>query len=224
MVSGKCWACGVVANMTVVPGSGVQRPVTESEDDFSTTLIACFRCDGCGTPAIGLMSSDGWLRIPGDTAIWMANESSASELSWLPFDTRGRDFPDVPSHIASAASEAHVCLSAGVHRGAVMLARAVVEASAKEKGIIKGDLKTMIDQMYERGLIREYVRDGAHEVRYLGNEMAHGDFVEPVAKQDADLVLTLMNEVLDEVFQSPARVERRREARTARSRDAGTQR
>jgi hypothetical protein len=38
------------------------------------------------------------------------------------------------------------------------------------------------------------VRDGAHEVRHLGNEMAHGDFVEPVDGEDAELVLQLMDE------------------------------
>jgi len=92
----------------------------------------------------------------------------------------------------------------------------VIEAVAKKKGITTGKLVQKIDAMYDARLIREDVRDGAHEVRYLGNDMAHGDFVEGVSKEDAELVLTLMDAVLEEVFQSPARVNRRREARLAK--------
>jgi hypothetical protein len=69
--------------------------------------------------------------------------------------------------------------------------------------------------MFDANLIRAHVRDGAHEVRYLGNDMAHGDFVDSVSTEDSELVLTLMDEVLLEVFQSPARVKRRRDARMA---------
>jgi hypothetical protein len=57
-------------------------------------------------------------------------------------------------------------------------------------------------------MIRPHVRDGAHQVRLFGNDMAHGDFVRDVSPEDADLVLTLMSEVLDDVYQSPARVKR----------------
>lgn len=46
--------------------------------------------------------------------------------------------------------------------------------------------------------------------------MAHGDFVEPTTKEDADEVIQLMVEVLDEVYQSPARREKRRTARLAK--------
>jgi hypothetical protein len=96
------------------------------------------------------------------------------------------------------------------------MARSVIEATAKDKGITDGPLIFKIDAMLERGLIRPHVRDGAHEVRYLGNEMAHGDFLQPVSPADADLVLTLMAEVLGDVYQSPARVARAKTVREAR--------
>jgi len=46
--------------------------------------------------------------------------------------------------------------------------------------------------------------------------MAHGDFIDPVTEEDSALALELMAEVLEEVFQSPARVARARAAREAR--------
>jgi hypothetical protein len=45
----------------------------------------------------------------------------------------------------------------------------------------------------------------AHQCRYLGNEKAHGDFVSNVSAEAAEEVVGLMDEILLEVFQSPAR-------------------
>ena len=127
----------------------------------------------------------------------------------------GRDFPDVPEHIAGAASEAYKCLSIGATRGAASLARAVIEATAKDRGITNGQVYDKIEEMFAESLIRSMC-DAAHEVRHLGNDAAHGDFVHPVSDQAAEEVLGLMSEVLDEVFQSPARVARQRAARLAK--------
>jgi hypothetical protein len=144
-------------------------------------------------------------------------ESFAPSVSWLPTGSDSKDFDDVPEHIAAAASEAYKCRSIGALRAAVMLARAVVEASAKDRGILKGMLVAKIDEMHAQGLIREHIREAAHEIRHLGNDIAHGDFTEPVTEEEADETLTLVAELLSEVFQSPARVERRRRARLAKT-------
>ena len=85
------------------------------------------------------------------------------------------------------------------YRGAVILARSVIEATARDKGMTTGNLMAKIDAMYEARLIREDIKDGAHEVRLLANDAAHGDFGEPVPQTDAKLILTLMDEVLEEV-------------------------
>jgi len=101
-----------------------------------------------------------------------------------------------------------------------MLARAVIEATAKDRGVTNGSLSQKIDKLHERGYIRTYLRDGAHEVRYTGNDMAHGDFPDTISSRDAEVLLQLMGEVLMEVYQDPARRERlvrlAREARQAR--------
>jgi hypothetical protein len=139
-------------------------------------------------------------------------------VAWVPRIGVGREYecPDVPERIAAAASEAHACQSIGAHRAAVMLARAVIEATAKDQQIAKGTLFDKIEKMYEHGILSELVRDQAHEVRYLGNDMAHGDFVEPVSPAQADEILELMAEVLHTVFEMPAKLLRRKEARLAK--------
>jgi|BarGraNGADG00212_1021973.scaffolds.fasta_scaffold08393_3 hypothetical protein len=46
--------------------------------------------------------------------------------------------------------------------------------------------------------------------------MAHGDFVDPVSQEEATEVVELVSELLNEAYQSPARLDRVREARKAK--------
>lgn len=139
----------------------------------------------------------------------------SSEIGWQPSKVGGKSFPDVPAHISSAADEAHRCHSIGAHRAAILLGRSVVEATAKDKGIVKGTLAAKIDELETAGHVRNLIAETAHEIRYLGNDMAHGDFVEPATADQAEDVLAFMDEVLNEVYQAPARVNARKAARTA---------
>jgi Domain of unknown function (DUF4145) len=182
--------------------------------DRRATIQAPFTCDNCGLLSIasGESTSD-----PNDyndnDSRWGWSERTGA---WIPKIGVGREYPDVPKHIGAAASEAHECQSISAHRAAVMLARAVIEATAKDKGITKGTLFDKIEKMHEHGLVSELVKDQAHEVRYLGNDMAHGDFVEPVSAEEADEILELMAEVLHAVFEMPAQLLSRKAARIAK--------
>ncbi|MEU5162788.1 DUF4145 domain-containing protein [Streptomyces sp. NPDC020875] len=131
--------------------------------------------------------------------------SEHRNLGWTPRHVSHPSFPDVPDQIAETAAEAHACLSVDAHRGAVALARAVVEATAKEKGIIKGSLVAKIDALHAAGHMREITREVAHEIRLGGNEIAHGDLgAEPMPAGDAQAIVRLMDEILHEVYQGPA--------------------
>jgi hypothetical protein len=70
--------------------------------------------------------------------------------------------------------------------------------------------------MRENDLIREHVKEAAHEIRHFGNDMADGDFIVPVTDEEAYEVLDLMAEILHKVFQSPAKIEARKAARLAK--------
>ncbi|MFE9255941.1 DUF4145 domain-containing protein [Streptomyces sp. NPDC006879] len=174
-----------------------------------------FQCDGCGRLSIatGRRESGGFDN--GDAARLLVDGPS----KWIPRQVGKRVYDDVPASIAGMAVEAHQCLSIEANRASVALARAVVEATAKDRGIKTGTLEKKIDKLFEQQLIREYVRDAAHEVRFGGNEVAHGDLVaEPMDNVTAAEILGLMDEILDEVFQSPAGVRRRKAQRLERER------
>ncbi|MFB7222367.1 DUF4145 domain-containing protein [Streptomyces sp. NPDC056227] len=179
------------------------------------TYAAAFRCDNeaCNNLSIGVgelhMSS---LRIPVSTAL-----AEMTNLKWTPQRVLRPNFPDVPEQIADTAAEAHACLSVRAYRGAVALARAVVEATAKDKGITKGSLAQKIDKLHEEGHIRSITQQVAHEVREGGNEIAHGDLGdEPMPAEDATAIVRLMDEILHEVYQGPAAMLRLKQSRQAR--------
>lgn len=179
------------------------------------TLMCAYVCNYCKQINVAWLGTERRNVPDSMREIQEYMHSLDSQLSWIPKNIVHKSYDDVPSHIAEAASEAHQCLSFGALRGAVQLARSVVEATAKEKGITSGTLASKINAMHSGELIRPHVRDAAHEIRYLGNEMAHGDFVVDVSAEAAEEVVGLMDEILLEVFQSPARVEKRRQARLA---------
>lgn len=131
-------------------------------------------------------------------------------------------FPDVPHQIADTAAEAHACLSIQAYRGAVALARAVVEATAKDQGIVNGPLARKIDDLHSAGHIREITRQVAHEIREGGNEIAHGDLGdEPMPAEDAEAIVRLMDEILHEVYQGPAAMLRLKQSRLEREKRNG---
>jgi Domain of unknown function (DUF4145) len=213
MASTTCTYCGKITHMTEF-GRAISRLRGQSTYPIDSPLAveAPFNCDNCGRLAIAYGVAVGDPNAIDGLARW---EWADPPIEWVPKVGVGREYPDVPEHIAPAASEAHACQSISAHRAAVMLARAVIEATAKAKEITTGTLYKKIEKMHEQGLLSELVRDQAHEVRYLGNDMAHGDFVQPVSAEEADEILELMGEVLHAVFEMPAQLLRRKEARLA---------
>lgn len=204
MANRVCWNCGVKAHQ-----SAHGDATTSTRND---RFFLAFKCDECGVLSIGEHADDG--TIP-RTSVKSAL-STRSTLYWHPVTALGKDFPDVPGHIALAASEAHTCHSVNAYRAAILMARAVVEATAKDKGVKSGQLHSKIEQLYDAGHVRELVKETAHEIRFMGNDMAHGDFVTDVDEVDSADVLAFMDEVLEEVYQAPARVNARKAERAAR--------
>lgn len=95
--------------------------------------------------------------------------------SWLPHRRSGREYSHVPEHIAQAASGAHQCQSVQTDRAAILMARSVIEATAKDAGINSGNLAAKIDEMHKQGLVCELVKDTAHEIPYLLQITPHKD-------------------------------------------------
>ena len=98
----------------------------------------------------------------------------------------------------------------------MLLARSVVEAIAKDKGIVDGNLKSKIDAMREQGIIVPSLAETAHEIRFIGNDMAHGDFVEEIGKEESKDALGFMTTLIEQIYQQPARLSKSAERRRQR--------
>lgn len=208
MANTVCGWCGTSTHVTEF-SNGV-----EAKDEFpdSPQFQSTFRCDACGGLLVGGLDSavsPGGFNNAGVNDIsymknfWVKNKPEV----WSPTFVKGQSFPDVPPHIAKAASEAFKGSSIGNHMSAILMARTVIEASAKEKGITKGNLLSKIDDLAKQSLIRADTKEAAHAIREFGNDMAHGDISDPVYQEDSEEVLVLMSEILNELFQGPARVQ-----------------
>lgn len=220
----KCPYCKKLAHMEYVEDSA--RYV----DDDDLRVEAAYQCTACRRFIIGGATHVGLSptydpQHPWHTSRMIRTDSSPRELYmalagheqyWEPVSPVGKEYENVPAEISGPASEAYRCLSIGANRAAILMARAVIEATAKAHNITTGGLMGKINEMGTKGVIRPLLVEAAHEIRYLGNDMAHGDFATAdLTQEDADEALELMDDVLTEAFVLPRRVERRRERRTS---------
>lgn len=215
MATITCGWCNTTCHTTPTGAVAVTRLMTYGDDQYIAD--ASYTCDGCGRLSVVSWETS---YDPND-ARWKSYGRSGEpedyeRAVWHPANGTQMRFPDVPEEIASAAAEAWTCHAACADRGAVALARAVVESTAKAKGIIDSGIASKIDKMAEQGLIRPAVAAQAHEIRHMGNGAAHGDLGDPVTAEDSEEVLHLMGEVLNEVWQSPAKAARLASARKAK--------
>lgn len=215
MASTTCGYCGRLTHMTILDGRSTSKTLYLQGAEFHRWIIdAAFYCDACGrlSVATGLVEHH-----PGNDPRQLDVELDASQsVRWEPKAVDRVEFPDVPERIAPIAAEAHACASIGARTAAIIVARAVLEASAKHLGTDGNNLSAYINALGDSGLLLPAIVEAAHEIRFFGNDMAHGDFAEDVSDEDVDEVLGIMDDVLDALFTQPARTRRRADARTKR--------
>lgn len=82
-----------------------------------------------------------------------------------------------------------------------------------------------ITELHTKQLIWGALVDSADIVRQFGNDSAHGDLAEPATQDEALDVLTIMDELLHQLFSTPARAAKLKASRDDRkARSAGLQR
>lgn len=141
-------------------------------------------------------------------------EGGWGTLNWFPKRVSAPEFDQVPEHIATPAREAYVARDAGAPRAAIMTARAVIEAVAKDHKVIDGTLNQKINELAKQGIILDRTREAAHALRGIGNEMAHGDFeTSEVTEEDVEDVLTIMEDLIEQLYVGAARTARLRARR-----------
>lgn len=218
MASTTCGWCNHLTHMKAVTKLSI--PGGHLANSYVQGVYKCVNCEQISVATLYDSSYQHSLRTGGtddaDKYVW------GWGTRWLPEPDGPREYPDVPEHIASAATEATLCLSGGTYRAVGGLARAVIEAIGKQQGHTMRGILTKINAMADAGVLRPLVAEQAREVQQFGNEMAHGDFATPTTREEAEEIIVLMDEVLREVYQAPAQLARVKVAREGRKSNGRT--
>lgn len=207
MATIKCGWCGTSGHASEM-GPGIRPAYRAGLPYHLPTIQSAFTCDNCDRLVIGSyfgieypgFSTDEVIGPDDIEEFWRRNPPT----KWSPEYVQGQQYADVPEHIASAAGEAHKNASVGSNMSAILMARTVLEATAKDKDVTSGSLYQKIDALAEKELIRRSTQSAAHVIRDFGNDMAHGDISKLVDPEDAEALLTLMDLVLHEIYQMTA--------------------
>jgi Domain of unknown function (DUF4145) len=112
----------------------------------------------------------------------------------------------VPASIASDFSEALRCLWVKSYKAAVAMCRRAVEVSCADLKASGKNLKEKIDDLANKGIITEPLKQMAHRVRLTANEKLHGkdDDLDAFTEQDAEAIVKCVREYFHHVYVMPA--------------------
>lgn len=99
----------------------------------------------------------------------------------------------------------------GATTAAIVMARATVEAVAKDKGVGGSKLVEMINSLMADGHVSQLLKEAADVVRLSGNLAVHDVLREAFTAEEAADVLDLVGKILKHVYQDAAEVARMRQ-------------
>ena len=181
---------------------------------FYEFYSVAMKCQWCGNMNFAMLQVS-----HGTTLSEVASkaDSGSNIVLWRPEPSSAPELGAVPDLIRGPAQEVYQAKDTGAMRAAILMGRAVIEAIAKDHGVTeKISLETKIDKLHEKGIILASTAEDAHEVRHLVNDMAHGDFSTEATSEDADDVIAIMYDLIEQLYIGKARRERLREKREER--------
>lgn len=216
MASAVCWHCRLLSQMipsapnaSELLGSSTysygifpdQKFANNQDDDDSLLMI--YTCANCGYPNIAeLRPASSPYNGPDFDDV----------VRWLPIEPIGKLYPDVPSEIASVASEVHKCLQIGAYRAAVTLSRTALEGivAEQEDGAASGKLLYQrIQALASSGKLKSRTADAATAIRLCGNASVHEPTTE-IDRDFAEIVVEVLDSVIDDLYTNPSLVSRAR--------------
>lgn len=117
---------------------------------------------------------------------------------------------DIPQPIRDIFLEAVRCASIQAWNAAATMCRRAVQECVVERGGEGRDLYHQIEDLAQKRIITEQLKEWAHEVRIIGKAGAHADVPIDVTSADADDALRFTDELLNYIYVLTARLQRRR--------------
>jgi hypothetical protein len=199
---GTCPRCGTHAHFTKVADHVLQ--LDDSGDAREQVVI--LRCAACDTSIISIEhhSEDG---------DWQGQH-------WWPTPGLGALSNSVPDQIVSAYDEGIRAISVSAPRAAAVMFRAALAEVIEDKGSASAKSKRTLDsklrQMSDEGTLHPSISDWAGEIRILGNAGGHPEDKSVTVEESRELA-QLTRQLLELIYEVPARIARARSARTPKA-------
>jgi hypothetical protein len=138
-------------------------------------------------------------------------------IHWWPLAGEQDLDPDIPPEVGSAYSEGIRALSVKAARAAIVMFRGMLAQVVADKGSAaakaKYSLYDKLVQMSQDGSLHPSLVEWAREIRVIGNAAAHPEALAPVSDEEAADLARLCRQLLEFMYEVPARIARNRAAR-----------
>jgi len=199
---GPCPRCGLIVAFNWTGGSTPLKP-DGSERHITMT------CMGCGD-SIVVVERMLQPQANGQPAVFEG-------MHWWPLPGVADLDPDIPPQVTSAYSEGMRALSVKAARAAVVMFRGMLAQVVADKGSAaaqaKHSLYDKLEEMSQDGSLHPTLVEWAREIRLIGNAAAHPDALDPVSDEEAADLARLCRQLLNVIYEVPARIARNRAAR-----------
>jgi len=118
---------------------------------------------------------------------------------------------EYPDDVRENFDEALRSLNASNPRACVVMTRSSMQAATRQLQAKGGNLKEEIDDLADRHVIPESLRQWAHEIRDGGNLVAHPEPGKRVEIADAEELLELAESMFEYLYVVPDQIRRRRD-------------
>lgn len=139
---------------------------------------------------------------------WRDDEKILEDMAtWWPRDSSMPTLQHVPENVESFVEEAYRCFDSDCFSAAVVMARAAIEAVAKERGATGKTLADKIRHLKELEALDNRADKMFTAIKNNGNRVAHADPGERYTKAESKMLLTVLQLVLESVYEHTALIE-----------------
>ncbi|NQT31008.1 MAG: DUF4145 domain-containing protein [Deltaproteobacteria bacterium] len=162
-----------------VPGV-IPAVMKQSVQGVEYAILCCQKCDGVFVVA-NLSDGKGW------RVVHPIPHKPASDK--------------IPPRIKSEFEEASLCFAIGAHRACAAMCQRTLESLSQNKKV------SGLNQLLEKGIISQGLFDRATEIRLWAGIVKHEPITESVSKDDAEELITYLEDIINHVYVEQARYE-----------------
>jgi hypothetical protein len=165
-----------------VYGKAVVHAITDDESPHYASY-GVFTCQACGRRFVA--------------------KKHISDNEWVPvYPIPHKSIAEqVPEPIKGEFEEASLCFAVGAYKACSSMCQRTLESLCQNKQVPR------LDELLSSGIISQALFDRAREIRLWAGITKHKPLDEPVSKEDVELLLRYLEDILNHVYVEPTRLD-----------------